>query len=579
MADANQQRLESGIAPARHTLSVRARLMILAVIAVAPLLLERIHNEEFDRNERVQAAYKQAIDVARQGAAEQAQVIASVRAVLQVVASTRATFNLSDDKCNQFLGSIAKPAPWFRTLSIANLQGRIICSSSPDSVGLDVSARPHFTKAVDTGDFVLSDYFVGTIDHSPRITLALAQRGPNGAAAAILLGVIDLSWLEHVATTFVPTSGLMLIVDGSGTVLAQYPNRGNLIGKEFKGHPLVRAMLSRPEGLVTETAFDGVRRIFGYVQLPGTQARIAVGLDEQEVLARANREMWSALSQLGTVAVLVLLGIWFGGERLLVRPIRALAATAIRIGHGDGEIRALDLPWAAEFVPLAVALDDMAGKLSAREQELRDSNDQFRELAQVDSLTGLANRRAFNERLMAEWKLAIHLRQPIAVLMIDVDFFKRFNDHYGHIQGDACLRKISSALMEGTRVRLDSPVPSPEAELPPSFHRIAGCARRADFAARYGGEEFAVLLQGATVETALLVAERLRSAVENLLMAHAGAPWGFVSISIGAASALPSEQGNPQDLTERADAALYEAKRQGRNRTSGFAATILAQAG
>jgi two-component system chemotaxis family response regulator WspR len=115
--------------------------------------------------------------------------------------------------------------------------------------------------------------------------------------------------------------------------------------------------------------------------------------------------------------------------------------------------------------------------------------------------------------------------------------------------------------------------------LPPSFHRVAGRARRADFAARYGGEEFAVLLQGATAETALLVAERLRSEVENLLMAHAGAPWGFVSISIGAASALPSEQGNPQDLTERADAALYEAKRQGRNRTSGFAAAILAQAG
>jgi GGDEF domain-containing protein len=553
--------------------------MLLAVIAVAPLLLERIHNEEFDRNERVQAAYKQAMEVARQGAAEQAQVIASVRSVLQVVASTRATFNLSDDKCNQFLGTIAKPAPWFRTLSIANLQGRIICSSSPTSVGIDVSARPHFNKAVDTGDFVLSDYFVGSRDNSPRITLALAQRGSNGAAAAILLGVIDLSWLEHVATTFVPPSGLMLIVDGSGTVLAQYPNRENLIGKDFKGHPLVRAMLSRPEGLVTETAFDGVRRIFGYVQLPGTQARIAVGLDEKEVLARANREMWSALAQLGAVAVLVLLCIWFGAERLLVRPIRALAATASRIGHGDDEIHALDLPWAAEFVPLAVALDDMAGKLSAREQELRDSNDQLRELAQVDSLTGLANRRAFNERLMAEWKLAIHMRQPIAVLMIDVDFFKRFNDHYGHIQGDACLRKVSNVLMEGTRVRLDSAVPSPETELPPSFHRIAGRARRADFAARYGGEEFAVLLQGATLETALLVAERLRSDVENLLMAHAGAPWGFVSISIGAASALPSEHCKPQDLTERADAALYEAKRQGRNRTSGCAATILAQAG
>ena len=541
--------------------------MILAVIAVAPLLIERIYNEKLDRTERIEDAYKQASDVARQGAAQQNQAIAAARAVLQVVASTRATFNLSDDKCNQFLGAIAKPAPWFRTISIANLQGRIICSSAPEAIGIDVSRRSHFTKAVDTGDFVLGDYFTGTLDNSPRIALALAQRGPNGAAAAVLLGVLDLSWLEHVAKTFVPPSGLMLIVDGSGTVLSQYPNQRNLIGQNFKGHLLVQAMLSQSEGLVTEAELDGVRRIFGYIQLPGTQARLAVGLDENEVLAHANRAMWLALAQLNLVAVLVLFGIWFGGQRLLVRPIRALATTASRIGRGDDKIHAVDLPWAAEFVPLAVALDEMAGRLEEREQELRDTNSQLRELAQTDGLTGLPNRRSFNEHLMTEWKLAAKLRQPLAVLMIDVDFFKNFNDQYGHIQGDICLRKVGGVLREGTRLRLDSPslALAHELDLPPSFERIAGRARRTDFAARYGGEEFAVLLQGADLEAAQRVGERLRQAVEDLLMAHAGAPWGFVSISIGAASVVPSEHSKPEDLTEWADAGLYEAKRQGRN--------------
>jgi two-component system chemotaxis family response regulator WspR len=161
--------------------------------------------------------------------------------------------------------------------------------------------------------------------------------------------------------------------------------------------------------------------------------------------------------------------------------------------------------------------------------------------------------------------------------MIDVDFFKRFNDHYGHIQGDACLRKVSNVLMEGTRVRVDPPPPTFEAKLPPSFHRISGRVRRADFAARYGGEEFAVLLQGADLDAALLVGERLRSGVENLLMAHAGAPWGFVSISIGVASVLPSEQSDPESLTECADGALYEAKQQGRNRVSGYVPVLLSQ--
>ena len=258
-------------------------------------------------------------------------------------------------------------------------------------------------------------------------------------------------------------------------------------------------MLSKFEGLITATALDGVSRIFGYVHLPGTQTRIAVGLDEKEVLIRAYRAMWTALSQLGIVAVLVLLSIWFGGEWLLMQPIRALANTAGRIGRGEDRAHAVELPWAAEIVPLAVAFDDMAAKLSAREQELRDSNAQLRELAQIDGLTGLANRRAFNEHLMAEWKLAAKLRQPIAILMIDVDFFNNFNDHYGHVQGDACLRKVSGVLMEGTRVRATGTAGIIEAELPPSFQRMIESTRKPDFAARYGGEEFAVLLQGATL--------------------------------------------------------------------------------
>jgi GGDEF domain-containing protein len=490
----------------------------------------------------------------------------------------RATFNPSDNECNQFLTTIAKPVPWIKTLSVANLQGRIVCSSFPGSIGLDISERPHFYKAIDSADFVLSDYYVGTRVKTSLITLALAQHGSSNATSAVVLGLLDLSWFEHIAQTFVPPSGSMLMIDGNGTVLAQYPNQHDFIGQELKNHPLVRNMLSRPEGFVTEAAFDGVRRIFGFVQLPGTQAHIAVGLDENKVLARANREMWTAFTELGVVAMLVLLGIWFGGEQLLVRPIRALAHLASRIGRGEDKAHAAELPWAAEFIPLAVALDDMAAKLSEREQELRDSNHQLRELAQIDALTGLANRRTFNERLMAEWKLAAKLRQPIAVLMIDVDHFKAFNDLYGHVQGDACLRKVSGALMTGTRAHADCPAPEIETELPLSLHRFAGHARRADFAARYGGEEFAVLLQGADLDAALHVGERLRRAVEDMLMAHAGTPWGFVSISIGAASILPTEQDTPQDLTECADAALYLAKRQGRNRVAGPEPVTLSQA-
>ena len=551
--------------------------MILAVIAIVPMLVERIHNEENDRGERIQTAYKQALDLARQGASLQNDAIISARVFLQIIASVRTTFNASNDECNRFLATIAKPVPWLKTLSVANLQGQIVCSSLPDAIGLDISERPQFYKAVDSGDFVMSDYFFGTRIKAPLITLSLAQRGANNAAAAVVVGVLDLGWFETGAAAFVPPSGRTVMSDGKGTILAQYPAVEGLVGQDFKNHPLVGAMLSQREGFITETAFDGIRRIFGYIQLPGTNAHIAVGFDEQEVLARVNREMWTAFTELGAVTVLVLLGIWFGGDRMLVRPIRALAQTAARIGRGDSKTHAAALPWAAEFVPLAVAMDDMAGQLSEREQELRDTNNQLRELVQLDALTGLPNRRCFNERLTTEWKLAAELGQPIAVLMLDVDYFKPFNDHYGHVQGDACLRKVGGVLTAGTRMRVEPTAAAPDKEAPPSSHRITGRARVSDFAARYGGEEFAVLLQGADLETALMVAERLRRAVEGLLMAHIGAPWGFVSVSIGAASVVPTDQDSPQDLTETADTALYLAKRRGRNRVAGPAPMPLAQ--
>ena len=192
MPNADRQRLEIEPARARRTLSVRVRLMIFAIIAIVPVVMERIHNEEFDRSDRIEAAHKRVLDVAQRGAAEQNQVIVSTRALLQVIADAHAEFKFSDTECSRFLTKIAATAPGIKTLSIASALGKINCSSNLDAIGLDISDRPHFIKAIDTVGFVLSDYFLGTRGSGPRITLALAQRGANGAAAAVVLGVLDL---------------------------------------------------------------------------------------------------------------------------------------------------------------------------------------------------------------------------------------------------------------------------------------------------------------------------------------------------------------------------------------------------
>jgi diguanylate cyclase (GGDEF)-like protein len=193
----------------------------------------------------------------------------------------------------------------------------------------------------------------------------------------------------------------------------------------------------------------------------------------------------------------------------------------------------------------------MALKLSARERELRSANEHLEELASIDSLSGLANRRSFDMRFATEWQRATNLERAISLLMIDVDHFKLFNDQYGHLEGDTCLRLIGEVLASAVQTDID-------------------------FIARYGGEEFVVLLPDTDAESALKVGERLRSAVEERRIANGSAPSGFITISIGVASLRHGD--TPNGLIEAADAVLYEAKRRGRNAVIGRLITEFSEA-
>jgi diguanylate cyclase (GGDEF)-like protein len=173
---------------------------------------------------------------------------------------------------------------------------------------------------------------------------------------------------------------------------------------------------------------------------------------------------------------------------------------------------------------------------------LREANQRLERLSQLDGLTGIQNRRTFDHQLRLEARRAARGEVPLAVLMIDIDCFKDYNDHYGHLKGDECLRTVARALREG-------------------LHRAG------DFVARYGGEEFGVLLPGEDVEHATRVAESLRARIEAMAIPHSTSRVGsVVTISAGVASAVPEREAGPDWLVEAADKALYEAKRQGRNR-------------
>jgi diguanylate cyclase (GGDEF)-like protein len=522
-------------------LSIRARLIVVALLAIAPLMVERVRGLERARVERAALARNQVIDLARSGVAAQREVIDSTRALLRVAAHVYMKMPLDAPDCNQILNDLSGNVPWMRMLAVAGSNGRVKCASDPAVIGLNIGDRPYFQNALHSRDFALGDYLIKRFSGVPGVMATYPVIKDRGVVTAVIVGSLDLKWIGELAASAAQGSGAeVLVVDGAGTVLAASAGEEQLVGKSFIGHELTKELAAKDEGTTTASDFDGTRRILGFVRVPWTNARLAVGLDESVVHSSIDREISIAYVQLGVFGMLVLLAAWFGGERLILRPIRSLVRTATRFGRGDLQARAAHEPWMAEFAPLAAAFDDMARKLAAREEELRIANEHLEELASLDGLTGLANRRGFDRELDQAWRRADELRQPLALMMIDIDHFKLFNDRYGHVQGDACLRAVGETL---SLVALDEAL----------------------IVARYGGEEFALLLPGLDIEHAIALAEDARRSIEELVITHADSPSGIVTISIGVESRVPEPGQSAASLLESADRALYDAKRRGRN--------------
>ncbi|WP_313072041.1 sensor domain-containing diguanylate cyclase [Melaminivora sp.] len=198
---------------------------------------------------------------------------------------------------------------------------------------------------------------------------------------------------------------------------------------------------------------------------------------------------------------------------------------------------------------LALVNQELEERVAQRTRELQEANARLRAFSRTDALLGIANRAYFEERLEQACALARRGQRPLALIMIDVDYFKRYNDHYGHVQGDACLQAVARA--------------------------VAGCVRRGtDLVARYGGEELVAILHDTDEGGALQVARRMVQAVRDLALPHAGTlvPGGQVSVSAGVCAGVPqAEEGRPGGagaaaLVACADTALYRAKEQGRDR-------------
>ena len=173
--------------------------------------------------------------------------------------------------------------------------------------------------------------------------------------------------------------------------------------------------------------------------------------------------------------------------------------------------------------------------------ELKRTRDRLAQLSREDALTGIANRRRFDEALEQEWRRSARMRSTLSLVLADIDFFKQFNDRYGHHAGDECLKHVARVMQGAVR-------------------------RPSDLPARYGGEEFVALLADTTTEGAWRVAEGIRTGIAALAIPHIDSPHGIVTVSCGVATLVASQDDLSTELIRAADRLLYAAKADGRNR-------------
>lgn len=208
--------------------------------------------------------------------------------------------------------------------------------------------------------------------------------------------------------------------------------------------------------------------------------------------------------------------------------------------EGRDELTVLSQKFSEMSHKISEEHEQLEQHVSERTQALEAANLQLARLSTTDALTGIANRRRFDEVLVHEWSRAARLGQPLALGMIDIDWFKKYNDHYGHQAGDDCLRRAAGV--------------------------FASCIlRSSDMVARYGGEEFVFIAPGIDGEDAMHIARHICAALQALALPHELSGFGCVTASIGVAAMIPSEHEGPDALMMAADQAMYRAKEQGRN--------------
>lgn len=396
----------------------------------------------------------------------------------------------------RFLFDRAANAEFLGTILILDKDGNVWYDSQTiDPPKVNFADRDFFLvhrDNPDVGMYISRPYFSRLRGGDESIGISRRLSNPDGSFAGVVTGSLRLAYFrERFAGLSIGPKDIITIFRNDGAVIARTPYSSQDLGSDIGQELDFQQFLIRRDGVfVGVLAPDGVNRLYTFDNVPGTPLVIDVAMAVDQVL-----EPWVRRAML--------------------------------------------------IIPITIALfaSVMAQiALYRRETRLRrEVESQLEKEAQTDGLTGIANRRTFDETLQREWLSAGREGQPLSLLFLDADRFKLYNDRYGHQEGDELL-KILALTMRGK------------------------ARRPRDLAARYGGEEFVALLPDTPQERAIEIAETIRQAVAGLRAQHEDNEGGIVTVSIGVATAIPQPGEDPATLVEAADAAVYRAKEAGRNR-------------
>lgn len=531
--------------------SISKNLTFLVFLAILPAFAILFYTGFEHRQQTIESAKQGVAQIVHGMAEQQKEVTRSTQQILTTLSRLPEISQLKISETTQILSDLVAQNSRYSNMALVDLDGNVLTSGKGRN-RVNLADRKHFKEALRRNEFVVGEFIISRVGFkAPVFPAAIPVLDPEGNPRAVLTIVHKLNnFSNYLNIADVAEGSFVAVTDHQGKRMYYYPEKEdtNPLGKSIKGKNWELARNSNGSGIFTSEGSDGDARIFAFESVSLKQGESPYiyfwsGIPEKYILVSANKALLKSLLFLSLALAAAILFARAVGKKVIIEPLSNLVQLAGQLSKGNLEARYDTQSMVSEFNILSHEFNQMAASL-------QKNNEKLSRLSLVDGLTNIANRRSFDKKLEEEWLRSLRAKRPISLLMIDLDYFKIFNDTYGHLAGDDCLRTVGLILKN-----------------------IAN--RSSDLPARYGGEEFAVILPETDMQGAYEIAELIHDQVAQREIPHKTSNISqYLTVSIGIATLRKATSKNlPIELVKKADEQLYIAKHEGRNRTTGIEVT------